>query len=90
MIYNGEAGVVRMDQDSSPTEELQRLLAGLEYGFDLADVPEKSRVRFLQIVRTSKFANGGETWEGEVVKVSRPDSPLAFSNKEELRRILEG
>lgn len=89
MIYNSEAGVVRLEPDESMTDALQRMLANLDYGVEMAAVPEKSRVRFLQIVRTSKFENGGATWEGEVVRVARPDDPRPFSDKEELRALIE-
>ena len=89
MIYNSEAGVVRLEPDESMADALQRMLANLDYGFEMAAVPEKSRVRFLQIVRTSKFENDGVTWEGEVVRVARPDDPRPFSDKEELRALIE-
>lgn len=89
MIYNGEAGVIRLEPGSSVTEALRQMLAGLEYGFDMAEVPGKSRVRFVQIVRTSKFSDDGDVWEGEVVRVSRPDDPRPFSDREQLRALVD-
>lgn len=89
MIYNAEAGVVRLEPGESMTDALQQMLLGLEYGFDTADVPDESRVRFVQIVRTAKFSNGGDVWEGEVVRVSRPDAPRPFSSRDQLRTLVD-
>lgn len=89
MIYNGEAGVIRLEPGASMTDALQEMLSHLEYGFDMAAVPDKSRVRFVQIVRTSKFSGNGDTWEGEVVRVARPDDPRPFSNRDQLRALID-
>ena len=45
--------------------ELQRVLGSLTYGFEVAELPSNSRVRFQCIVRTSKFADQGDVWAHE-------------------------
>lgn len=88
LVYNCETGVLRLDSHASVTDAVQHLLGGLEYGFDLADLPTNSRVRFQRIIRTSKFSDNGAVWEGELVEVARPDSPKVFSGRRELALLL--
>jgi len=47
-------------------------------------------VRFQRIVHSSKFADAGTTWEGDVVEVARPDRPKAFRNRDELMALVGG
>ena len=89
LMYNCETGVTRMGGDAAVSDELERLLSNLTYGFDMAELPANSRVRFQRIVRTSKFSDGGSVWEGEVVEVTRPDRPMPFHNRRELVSIVD-
>ena len=48
-------------------------------------------MRFSHIIRTAKFADGGKTWEGEVVSVVYPNAaPRPFSSRDGLLAIVEG
>lgn len=88
LVYNCEAGVLRLDAGTSSVEAIREVLVNLTYSFDLAELPANSRVRFQQIVRTARFADGGRTWEGEVVEVRRPDVPHPFHSQKELISLL--
>lgn len=88
LVYNCEAGVLRLDPGASSVDAMRKILANLTYSFDLAELPANSRVRFQTIVRTERFAEGGRTWEGEVVEVRRPDAPRPFHNQTELAELV--
>lgn len=91
LIYNCEAGMVPVQAGASQVDQLQQMLTELSYSFDLAEEPDKKRVSFSHIVRSAKFADDGNTWEGEVVSVQWPDAkPRAFRNRDELLAIVEG
>lgn len=68
---------------------MQNMLSALDYGFDMAERPDKTRIRFQRIVRTFKFKDLGDVWEGEVVEVSHPDDPRPFGDRMELAQLLE-
>lgn len=68
----------------------QLILSNLTYGFELAELPANSRVRFQRIVHSSKFGDAGATWEGDVVEVSRPDRPREFHDRNELASLVRG
>ena len=89
LIYNSEAGVMRIAPDAPMAGELQRVLGNLTYGFEVAELPSNSRVRFQRIVRTSKFADQGDVWEGEVVEVATPDRSQPLHSRRELAALLE-
>lgn len=89
LIYNPEAGIVRLGADQPYVSALQSILSNLEYGFTSEDVANEQRIRFDYIVRSDKFANNGETWVGEVVRASNPDDVHAFQNKRELARLID-
>lgn len=88
LVYNCEAGVLRLDPGASSVDAMRKVLANLTYSFDLAELPANSRVRFQTIVRTERFSEGGRTWEGEVVEVRRPDAPHPFHNQTELAALV--
>ncbi|MCI2240988.1 hypothetical protein [Adlercreutzia faecimuris] len=91
LIYNCEAGMVRVEAGASPVDALQQTLTDLSYSFDLQDEPDNKRISFSHIVRSAKFADDGDTWEGEVVSVTYPNAkPRPFSSREELLAIVEG
>ena len=89
LVYNCEAGVIRLTPEMSLVDTIQQVLAHLNYSFDLADLPVNSRVRFQRIVRTARFGDNGHVWEGEVVEVRRPDSPQPFRSQAELTALLK-
>lgn len=88
LIYNSEAGIVRFQPPVTYVDELQEILSNLKYNFERPDEPNQKRVRFTYIVRSAKFADDGDKWEGEVVQVSRPDDPQPFSGREQLAVLL--
>ena len=88
LLYNSEAGIVKLKEGEDYVPALQKLLSGLDYSFEVAKVPEDSRIRFKYIVRSSVFSDNGNNWKGEVVKVSNPDDAKPFSNKRELAALL--
>ncbi len=90
LMYNSEAGMVRLEPGTPVVEALRNLLSQLEYDFDLAEPPSNSRVHFQRIVRSAKFNDDGDTWEGEVVEVAYPDTPRSFRSKNELATLVEG
>lgn len=89
LLYNSEAGIVRLKDGEDYVIALQKLLSNLSYSFEVAKVPEDSRIRFKCIVRSSVFSDNGRNWKGEVVKVSNPDDTKAFSNMRELSKLLD-
>lgn len=91
LIYNSEAGIVRFEPPATYVSELQNILENLRYNFERPDEPNQSRIRFKYIVRTSKFADEGDKWKGEVLRVgggSSQHDPIPFDNREELVKIL--
>lgn len=91
LIYNSEAGIVRFEPPADYVDELQTILEELKYNFEKPDEPNQSRIRFKYIVRTSKFADEGDKWKGEVLRVgggSSQHDPIPFENREELVKIL--
>lgn len=90
VVYNPEAGVVKVETENAYVPTLQKMLSGLSYDFskDEDGKNDGQRLKFTYIVRSKKFANGGDTWTGEVVKVSNPDDIRTFNSKRELAPIL--
>lgn len=88
LIYNSEVGVVRLDPHTPLVDSLASVLENLSYSFELAELPANSHVRFQRIVRTEKFADAGEEWEGEVVEVAYPDQPMPFDSRQALIALL--
>lgn len=88
LLYNSEVGVVRLDPGTELVDALQSVLSSLTYGFELAELPSNSRVRFQRIVHSSKFDRAGATWEGDVVEVSHPDRPMVFHDRGELASLV--
>lgn len=89
LIYNPEAGIVRIEGEQSYTPTLERMLDSLAYDFDHEEVSNDQRIRFTYIVRSDKFSDNGDTWEGEVVKITDPDNIRYFQNRGELARLID-
>lgn len=88
LIYNPEAGIVRINEEAY-TPALERVLDNLDYDLDQKEVSNDQRIRFTHIVRSDKFADKGNTWRGEVVKVATPDDVRYFQSKAELSRLID-
>lgn len=89
LVYNPEAGIVRVEEGEGYVPALQGILDGLQYTFEKKDVSNDKRIRFTYIVRTDRFADDGSTWTGEVVQVSRPDAVKRFDSKDELIALID-
>lgn len=89
VIFNPEAGIVRLDAGQPYVSALQSVLERLTYGSASEDVANDQRIRFDYIVRSYKFSDNGNTWTGEVVKVANPDDVWSFQSKHELARIID-
>lgn len=91
VIYNIETGMVHLNPNESYVPALQKIIANTDYRFNRQDaiVPDgDAHTNFNYIVRTKKFADNGEKWEGEVVNVMKPNRPRSFSSKSELSVLL--
>ncbi len=67
-LYNSEAGEVAVEADGTTVSAIQKVLSGLEYGFDKKDLPSGTQVQY--VVETDEFKEGDEpTWKGKVTKV---------------------
>ena len=87
-IFNPEAGTVALAAGASPVAALQSVLSKLSYGTDLADMPSRT-TKYDYVVRTTKFADDGAQWEGEVLCAATPDAaPRPFRSRAELQAIL--
>ncbi len=89
LIYNSESGIIRVPSDEDMVPALQQVLADLRYDMVKAEVPKDSHIRFNYVVRTNRFAQEGDQWTGELVKVCAPAHPKPFKNREELASLLE-
>lgn len=91
LLYNSELGVVRLDQGAPYVPAMQQILETLEYNFDRQEADENNgqKARFRYVVHTDKYDDEGDTWEGEIVRVSDPDNPLEFESMEELSTFID-
>ena len=85
-VFNPEMGTISLE-GSSPVATIQNVITKLEYGFDLQDMPE---AKYDCVVRTTKFEDGGNTWEGEVSPANKPNQePIRFNSRQELNSLVE-
>jgi hypothetical protein len=89
LIYNPEAGIVKLDAVQTRTAALQDILAGLDYSFENQDIKNEERISFAYIVRSNKFENNGASWEGEVIDITNPNETLTFKDREALAAIID-
>ncbi len=88
-LYNPQVGIVNVEPDSTMIETLIQTLDELKYNFKIEDIPDDLNPRFKWIVRSEKFDDNGDKWEGEVVSTSDPEGdPILFENREELEDII--
>lgn len=85
-VFNPEMGTISLE-GSSPVATIQNVITKLEYGFDLQDMPE---AKYDCVVRTTKFEDDGDTWEGEVALANNPHKdPMPFNSRSELNSLVE-
>lgn len=90
LLFNSEAGIVPLNSSNSEgmVEQIRETLSNLSYNVEDPEIPNDSKIRFKYIVRSPKFAQSGDVWEGEVVTLSQSSIPQSFANKQELIQIL--
>lgn len=90
VVYNPETGVVMPNAGESELSALQRLLAGLAFPDEVAELDVESDDVFRWVVRSSKFDCNGDVWEGEVLPAHDPKArPQSFTDREALAVLLE-
>lgn len=89
LIYNPEAGIVKVEEPRSYTSTLQGILDDLNYGFEKKGGSNDKRIRFTYIVRTDRFERNGAQWDGEVVRASNPDDVKPFRSMQELVQLID-
>ncbi len=90
VVYNPETGVVMPNAGESELSALQRLLAGLAFPDEVAELDVKSDDAFRWVVRSSKFDRNGDVWEGEVLPAHDPGAkPQSFADREALAALLK-
>lgn len=89
-LYNVEAGIVEVDSNSPAVyvDAMRALLDDLEYGNNAKPTDNERRMRFAYIVHSTKFADGGNTWKGDVVQLGGHTKAFEFKDADELRAIL--
>lgn len=88
-LYNPESGLVVPDQGESEVTLLERTLANMTYPDKVVALDDDERLTFRWIVRSSKFADDGDVWEGEVSPAHKPDEdPISFESREDLIALL--
>lgn len=90
MLYNSEAGTVRVDGDSPAAyiDAMRMVLNNLQYGADVKSDDNQSRVRFKFIVHSTKFSDSGNNWKGDVIQLPGTRNTHEFNNVNELKMIL--
>lgn len=91
VLYNCETGVIRLPGDEGDWDYVRGMcdvLETLNYGGEAELSQDQPRVRFNYIVRTRKFAHGGDVWSGEVISIANARQSKRFSNARDLSQIL--
>lgn len=89
VLYNAERGIVMVEHGWDEVSTLQRTLDSLSYADQPAELSRKNRPAFRWVVRSRKFDQGGNVWEGEVLPAGNPDAQaMRFNGREELARLL--
>ena len=89
VIYNPESGVVVPDRGESELALLQRTLAGMTFPDEVAPLDNRTRPAFRWVVRSEKFKDNGNVWEGEVLPAHDPQGQaVRFRGREELAALI--
>lgn len=89
VLYNAERGIVMVEQGADEVSTLQRTLSSLSYADKPAPLGRSGRPAFRWVVRSRKFDQNGQVWEGEVLPAGEPDaSPRPFSSRDDLAALL--
>lgn len=89
VIYNPESGLVQADRGETEIGALERTLSGMAFPDEVASLDERNRPAFRWVVRSEKFKDNGNVWEGEVVPVHDPQAQaVRFTGREELAALI--
>lgn len=89
VIYNPESGMVMADRGETELAALERTLAGMAFPDEVAPLDGSSRPAFRWVVRSEKFKDNGNVWEGEVIPAHDPQAPaVRFHGREELAALI--
>ena len=89
IIYNPESGMVMADRGETELAALERTLAGMAFPDEVAPLDGSSRPAFRWVVRSEKFKDNGNVWEGEVIPAHDPQAPaVRFHGREELAALI--
>ena len=89
VVYNPESGVVMPKRGETEAAALQRTLAGMAFPDEVRPLDDSTRTTFRWVVRSHKFKNGGEVWEGVVLPANDTDAKgRPFSSREDLAALL--
>jgi hypothetical protein len=88
-VYNPQAGLVSAPALADKMTALAEMLEGLEYGWEAKELKDE-QMQVDCVVRSAKFSDGGNTWEGEVEFAGAQSGRThKFSSKEELAFLLK-
>ena len=88
-LYNPETGLVMPDEGETEVSLLERTLANMTYPDKVVELDENERLPFRWVVRSFKFDQDNDVWEGEVSRAHKPDEePLIFENRDDLIALL--
>lgn len=89
IIYNPESGMVMADQGETELAALERTLAGMTFPDEVAPLDSRARPAFRWVVRSEKFKDNGNVWEGEVLAAHDPQAQaVRFHGREELAALI--
>lgn len=88
-LYNPEGGLMIPDPGESEIALLERTLASMTYPDKVVALDEERQLAFRWVVRSFKFDQDEEVWEGEVSPAHKPDQePSTFESREQLVALL--
>ncbi|MEC4175159.1 hypothetical protein VJ918_06790 [Adlercreutzia sp. R21] len=89
LVYNPERGLVLVDEKDAELDALQETLQNMSYPTKIVELADHVRPAFRWVVRSQRFENNGEVWEGEVLPAHDPDGkPVRFSGRDELAHLI--
>lgn len=88
VIYNPEAGIVRVGEGQNIVNDLEKILENLNYNVKAPESSNDKRIKFDYIVHSDKFDLKRGVWQGNVVDVAHGNKSFSFMGKQELELII--
>lgn len=89
LVYNPERGLVFVDEQDAELDTLQETLQNMSYPNEVVELADHVRPAFRWVVRSQRFENNGDVWEGEVLPAHDPEGkPVHFSGRDELAQLI--